>query len=200
MTKSVFAVAVTALTLSSVAGASTLYETVTIDFDDQAGGIPPVQTDGMFSPHATFSTESGHVLLIFSGAGVVGGSNPNVLTAAESTTASSYDSDIYVDFAVPVQNFSLDILSDNDSGMIANLLITHSGGTDMLDVFGNGDFSDPIPTDLTQFTDVTRLELVHITDEFGLSMDNLVFDVPVPAPAGAVMFSLAGIAAMRRRR
>ncbi|MEQ8850921.1 MAG: hypothetical protein RIB32_03980 [Phycisphaerales bacterium] len=197
MTKSFFAGAIGALVVSSVAVAGSL-QTVTIDFDDQPGGLPPVETDGMFSPHATFSTESGHVMLIFSGAGVVGGSNPNVLTAAVSATASDFDSDIYVDFTEPVQNLSLDLLSDNDSGTIATLTVLHSGGTTMLDVVGNGDFSDPMPFDLSSYTDVTRVELTNITDEFGLSMDNLVFDVPTSSGAG--LLAAAGVMAMRRRR
>jgi len=176
-------------------------ETVTIDFDDLQGGFaPPVETDGLFSQHATFSTEQDHVLLVFSGAGFVGGSNPNTLTAAESVDASTFDSDIYVDFTVAVQNLSLDILSDNQTGLIGSLVVDHAGGSDVLSVTGDGNISTPMPTDLSGYIDVTRIELIDVTDEFGLSIDNLTFDVPVPAPGVLATLGLGGLAASRRRR
>ena len=189
--------AVVAASSSLYAG---MYQTVTIDFDDLAGGFPPVQTDGLFSPHATFSTQEGHVLLVFAGAGVVGGSNPNTLTAAESVDASTFDSDIYIDFANAARNVSIDILSDNDSGVVAGLRVIHGGGIAELDIVGNGDFSDPIPTDLSAYSDVTRIELFGITDEFGLSIDNLVFETLVPTPGAVAMFGLAGWMGLSRRR
>jgi hypothetical protein len=192
---------------SAVLGAASLscagvdLQTVGIDFDDQPGGVaPPVETDGQFSPYATFSTQADHVLLIFSGAGFVGGSNPNVLTAAENISASSYDSDIYVDFNDAVQNLSLDILSDNDAGAIASLRVFHAGGETLLDVVGNANFNDAIPTDLSAYADVTRIELIDITDEFGLSIDNLVFDVPIPAPGVLGAFAGLAVCTGRRRR
>jgi MYXO-CTERM domain-containing protein len=177
------------------------FQTVTINFDDQPGGIaPPVVTDGQFSPHASFSTEAGHVMLIFSGAGFVGGSVPNVLTAAESVTAENFDSDIYVDFTVAAQNLTLDILADNDRGVVAALRVVHGGGVSMVDVIGNANLTDRIAMDLSGFADVSRVELIDITDEFGLAIDNLQFDVPVPTPGVLATIGLAGLAGLRRRR
>lgn len=176
------------------------FETVLIDFDDQPGGInPPVITDGMFSEHAVFSTSSDSVLLIFAGAGFVGGSGPNTLTAALSQQASVFDSDIYIDFTVAANNVSLNVLADNERGVVANLMVTHAGGTSTIDVIGNANISDAMPIDLAAFTDVTRIELVNITDEFGLSIDDLVFDVPVPAPGALAVLGLAGLVCGRRR-
>lgn len=189
------------LAVASAAAMGGVLETVTIDFDDLQGGFaPPVETDGLFSQHATFSTEQDHVLLVFSGAGFVGGSNPNTLTAAESVDASTFDSDIYVDFTVAVQNLSLDILSDNQTGLIGSLVVDHAGGSDVLSVTGDGNISTPMPTDLSGYIDVTRIELIDVTDEFGLSIDNLTFDVPVPAPGVLATLGLGGLAASRRRR
>jgi len=191
--------AIAAASLSANAGIA--YQTVTVDFDDQPGGFnPPAVTDGMFSPYVTFSTETDHTLLIFSGSGFTGGSDPNALTAAESVGSSSFDSDIYISFTDPAQNVSLDILSDNDSGIIGAINIFHAGGVSRLDVVGNGNFNDPISTDLSLYTDVTRVELVDVTDEFGLSIDNLVFDAPVPTPGALALFALAGLTITRRQR
>ncbi|MFG0245606.1 MAG: hypothetical protein ACF8MF_06095 [Phycisphaerales bacterium JB052] len=190
--------AIATATLAANAG---MYQTVTVDFDDQPGGFfPPEVTDGLFSPYVTFSTEADHVLLIFSGSGTVGGSNPNNLTAAESVDASSFNSDIYMDFTDAAQNLSLDILADNDTGVIAAINVFHAGGMATVDIIGNGDFSDPINTDLSSYTDVTRIELVNITDEFGLSIDNLVFDAPVPAPGALALFAAGALCTTRRSR
>ena len=185
-----------------VPAVSAQLQTVTINFDDQPGGIaPPALTDGLFSPHATFSTADDSVLLIFAGAGFVGGSAPNVLTAALSQTAADFDSDIYIDFTVAANNVSLLVVADNDVGFIGSLMVTHhAGGISQLDLFGNGDITDGIPLDLSQFRDVTRIQLVTIADEFGLAIDNLVFDVPVPAPGALAVLGVAAAAGVRRGR
>ena len=189
--------AVLASTTTALAG---LYQTVTIDFDDQPGGLPPVVTDGLFSSHATFSTTNDSVLLIFNNSSFVGGTDPNNLSAALSPNASTFNSDIYVDFTQAVQNLSLNILADNSTGVIASLTIYHVDGIASLDILGNGDFTDPIHMDLSGYFAITHIELVNITDEFGLSIDDLVFDIPVPAPAGTALLALAGCMANRRRR
>lgn len=197
MMKMISAALICAASCTAHAG---VFDTVTVDFDDQPGGIPPVETDGLFSSHVTFSTDASNILMIFSGAGFVGGSSPNTLTAAVSTAASVFDGDIYMDFTVPAQSVSLDILSDNDSGIIAQLNVMHSGGTTLMDIVGDGDFTTPIGMDLSAFSDVTRIELFGITDEFGLSIDNLVFNVPVPAPASVALLGMGSVLSLRRRR
>jgi len=192
-----FALALTALAITSM---TSLGDVVVVDFDDQAGGIPPIQTDGMFSEHVSFSTNDPNMLLIFSGAGFVGGSPPNILTAGLSPTAENFNGDIYMDFAVAANDLSIDVVSDNDSGVVAMMGIFHAGGFDELNVVGNGDFSDVMHMDLSDFEDITRLELFAITDEFGLGIDNLEFDVPVPAPSSLALLAIGGFAGARRRR
>lgn len=186
--------------LSTTALGGSDSQDVIIDFDDLLGGLPPVETDGLFSELATFSTNDNNILMIFAGAGFVGGSGPNTLAAGISTTADNYNGNIYVDFTYESNNLTLDILSDNDSGNVAMLNIHHAGGLSFMDVVGNGDFTDPIAMDLTMFTDVTRIELVGINDEFGLTMDNLSFSVPVPAPSTLALLGLGGLFASNRRR
>lgn len=182
---------------AAVAGGT---QTVTVNFDDQQGGFPPVVTDGLFSPYATFSTTQDSVLLIFNNSSFVGGTDPNNLSAATSPAGPSFDSDIYIDFNLAVQNLSFNILADNDVGLIALLNVHHGGGLEVVEVIGNGNFNDAVALDLSAYADVTRVELVNVTDEFGLSIDDLVFDYPVPAPATAALLALAGAANTRRRR
>lgn len=193
------ALSLTALAIAAPALAGVVTP-VLVDFDDQPGGLPPVMTDGSFNEHVSFSTNDPNMLLIFSGGGFVGGSPPNILTAGISPTTDTFDGDIYMDFTVAANNLSIDVVSDNDSGMVASMGIFHAGGFDELDVIGNGDFTDVMHMDLSNFQDITRLELFAITDEFGLGIDNLAFDVPVPTPSTLAMLGLGGLAAARRRR
>jgi hypothetical protein len=158
-----------------------------VDFDDQPGGIPPIITDGSFNEHVSLSTNDPNMLLILSGAGFVGGSPPNILSAGISPTTENFNGDIYMDFTVAANNVSIDVVSDNDAGMVASMGIFHSGGSDELDIIGNGDFTDVINMDLSNFQDITRFELFSITDEFGLGIDILAF-------------GMMGVAATRRRR
>ena len=188
---------IAAITTAASAGIAT--QTITIDFDDQMGGLPGVETDGLFNPHATFSTEPDHLLLIVSGSDFVGGSGPNSLTAMQEGS-SDFDSDIYIDFTQAANNVSLDILADNDRLTVAQLHVFHSMGSSFVDVMGNANFQDPIPMDLSNYTDITRIELVNITDEFGLGIDNLVFDIPVPAPSALALLTLGALTTQRRRR
>jgi hypothetical protein len=189
--------AIGACSMTAYAG---ITQDILVDFDDQAGGIPPIETDGTFSDHVTFSTSDNNILMIFEGAGFVGGSSPNILTAGISTTTDNFNADIYMDFSVAANNVSLDVVSDNDSGAVAMLGVFHSGGFTELNVVGNGNFTDAIHMDLSSYSDVTRVELFGITDEFGLGIDNLALTVPVPAPATLAILGLSGLASSRRRR
>jgi hypothetical protein len=188
------------LGMTTAAVSAGLTQDIIVDFDDQIGGIPGVVTDGMFSDHVTFSTNDFHSMVIFAGAGVVGGTNPNSLTSVDVANGSLFNGDIYMDFTVAANNVSLDILADNEAGIIAGLLVSHSGGDSMVDVIGNGDFSDSVFMDLSSFMDITRIELVDITDEFGLGIDNLNFTVPVPTPNTLALLGFGALAGTRRRR
>jgi hypothetical protein len=175
---------------------------VTIDFDDQPGGLPAVPTDGLFNPHASFSTTAGATLLIFDGAAVFGGSAPNSMSAAVDTNAGPFNSDIYVDFTVPVQGLSFKVLADNEADPIAKLRFFHGGAlSDTLDVIGNADIANPIPIDLSAYAGVTRVELYEINDAFGLAVDDFAFSVPVPEMPTPLLLGggLLALAAWRRR-
>lgn len=187
-----------AVSMTATAGIAT--QDIIVDFDDQIGGLPGAPTDGMFSEYVTFSTDPAHhSLVILSGAGFVGGSNPNALSALDSAEE-SYDGDIYMDFTSAAQNVSFDILADNDQGTIAYIAVSHADDISYFDVIGNGDISDPISFDFSDLIDVTTIEICSITDEFGLAIDNLAFSVPVPAPSALAMVGMGLLTVSRRRR
>jgi hypothetical protein len=160
----------------------------TINFDDVPGGLPPVALPANYgSPQATFSTEAGAQLLVFSGAGTVGTSAPNNLTAGFDPANFPYDADLYVDFSPPANDLTFRIAADNSTGVIAGVRVFHGGGSlATLDVVGNGNLADPILMDLTAYQNVIRLEVVNITDEFGLSYDDFLV-APIPEPTSAVL-------------
>lgn len=175
----------------------------TINFDDVPGGIPPAALPASYGlPLVRFSTEVGAQLLVFSGAGTVGTSAPNNLTAGFDPANFPYDADLYVDFTPPVNGLTFRIAADNSIGAIADVRVFHGGGfLAELDVVGNGNIADPILMDLSAYQDVIRIEVVNITDEFGLSYDDF-FVAPIPEPTSAVLalgFWLV-VARMRRRR
>ncbi len=178
----------------------------TINFDDVPGGIPPVTLPANYgSPRATFSTEAGAQLLVFSGADVVGTSAPNNLTAGFDPANFPCNADLYVDFSPPARGLRFRIAADNSLGVIAGVRVFHDGGAvALLDVVGNGNIADPILMDLAAYQDVTRVEVVNITDEFGLSYDDF-FIAPIPEPTSAALALGMGVvvataARLQRRR
>lgn len=176
---------------------------VTVNFDDQPGGIPPVETAGTFNPYVTFTTNSGSAMLIFGGAGVVGTSPPHNLTAALTPTSALFNEPITATFTNPVNDLAFLIAADNDAGDIADVIVTSASGTNTIDVTGNANIADPIPVDLTHLNDVTSVTINNITDEFGLSYDDFNFMAPeivVPEPATLSLIGAIGLLAIRRTR
>lgn len=201
----ILAIALAQVLVISPAGAGIV--DVVINFDDQTGNIPPVVNSGDFNPYATFSTTAGSQLVVFSGAGVTGTSSPNSMTATDDPTNGPYDSDFFVDFTNPVNNFSFLISSDNDPGTIATLRVftSASGGApaDTVDVVGNGNLSDAIPFDLSSHADVTRIEVINIVDKFGLSYDDLSFrteEIGVPEPSTTISLLIGACCLFAKRR
>ena len=176
---------------------------VTINFDDQPGGVPALPTTGVFNPHATFTTQAGATLRSFPA--------PTSSVARRRTCSARplmrprarIDGDIYVDFSVPVQGLTLKVLADNDAGTIANLKVFHGSAlSTTLGVAGDANLATPIAIDLSAYAGVTRIELYGIGDQFGLGIDDLAFSVPVPELPTPLFIGagLLALAALRRRR
>ncbi len=156
------------------------------------------------SPHATFSTSADAGLYYFSGADAVGSSPLNNITAAVDPNAFPFSAPLLVDFTAPVNNLSFTVSSDNDTGKIAEIRIDYDGDqVSQVDVMGNGDFSDAILMDLSTFKNISSVEVVNITDTFGLSYDDFRFFPAsvIPEPLSCSLACIAaGLLALRRQR
>ena len=154
------------------------------------------------SPYATFSTNDNAGLYYFSGGAAVGTSEPNNITAAVDPNAFPYSADLFVDFTVPVSNLSFTVASDNDAGEIAQVAVNYAHGrVAQIPVIGNADVADSILMDLTDFSDVTRIEVLNVTDTFGLSYDDFSFTpTSVPEPSSFLLATVPSLILLVRRQ
>ena len=190
------------LTLGCLAAASafaTQAGAVTIDFDD-LGNAVEVNTQ---YADVTFSSQAGSRILTT--AQDFDTSLPNFICSAQASI--NCVDDVYVDFAVGVNGLSFLAVGDNNVGDVGDVRVFAGAvllGT--VDLIMDGlPFGAPQLIDLGAFANVTRIEIVNITDDAGLGYDDFTFDAgnAVPEPATWAMmilgFGLAG-GAMRRRR
>ena len=111
---------------------------------------------------------------------------------------------MFVDFTTPVNNLSFTVSSDNDAGKIAEIRIDYDGDqVFQIGVLGNGDFTDAILMDLSTYVDISPVEIVNITDTFGLSYDDFQFFptsmVPEPTSFTLALGMATSLAQLRRR-
>jgi uncharacterized repeat protein (TIGR01451 family) len=171
-------------TSSLEASAGTL---VNINFDNVPNGT---LISNQYAP-AIFSTD--WPLYTFANSQhYYGSSAPNCLDRGPTGNAGSGFAPFYVDFTSPVNNLRFYLLAADDlrSG-IAQLRIFRYGtlvSTRPLD--GRGVFYVPILIDIggavssggMGYDNVTRIEIVNITDTQGLAVDDFSFTVPAPTP------------------
>ncbi len=138
---------------------------VTINFDDLASG--PVTNQ--YAPAATFSTTQGTVDTL-SYASYFNSSRPNIICSQGCAEP------LYVDFGTPVSELSFRAVGVTDSGVIAKVRVLRNGallGT--VDIVGIGANTTPVAVSLAKFSDVTRIEVVDITDTQGIGLDDFAF-------------------------
>ena len=182
---------------------------VVIDFDGLVGGT---NVTNQF-PEATFSAAPvGQVVRTIGFAG--DNSAPNAIC----TFGPGFNclNDIFIDFTNPVGNLTFRALADNNAGTVAMVdVFVNAVFNSSVNITGNANLNDAIIVDLTAFTDVTRIEINSVTDQFGLAYDDFMFDVvapgpgpgpapsaPVPEPASILLFGtgIVGLGGMLRRR
>jgi len=142
---------------------------VVINFDELTSDTP---VTNQYATHALFTTDS--VPATADAAVEVGQSEPNFLIAG-----SAFDTmhPLYVDFTTPVSNLRFNALAIEDTGTIATVRVL--SGTNLLgtvDVQGKGTDRTPVPVDVSAYDGVTRIEVVDITDLYGIDYDDFAFD------------------------
>ncbi|MBI1851106.1 MAG: hypothetical protein HYR85_12250 [Planctomycetes bacterium] len=145
---------------------------ISITFDD----VPRQTVITNQYPPATFSSDAGYVNITANDFDL-GTSRPNYLCTAVGTDLRCANN-TYVDFAVPVQNLRFFGGGDDGVGAVATVNVYSLGvAAGSVAVQGNGNFTDPFFVDLTSFANVTRIEIVAITDPGGVAWDDFTFDV-----------------------
>jgi hypothetical protein len=111
-------------------------------------------------------------------------SPPNLLcTAGAGGGPVNCASDTILDFPVGVSNLTFRALGNNDGGTVATINVFTGGSTGSpagtIDVTGPGQ-NMPVDVDISEFSDVTRIEITNIMDSSGIGWDDIAFDVPSP--------------------
>lgn len=131
---------------------------VHIHFDDLEGGTP---VRDQYGDVVTFDDGSGTA---YSALGLAT-SPPYYLCCSSS---------VGLDFARPVSDLTVFMTGANNSGVASIARVFTSDGTYEVELVGTGSYSDQIPIDLTEFEEVTRLEL-QSNDPFGVGWDDFRF-------------------------
>jgi hypothetical protein len=143
---------------------------VLINFDD----LPTNTTiTDQYAAHARFSSEPGVPITAEDWIND-GQSPPNYLSAG---SGNDVKHPLYVDFTKPVRNLKFVATGVTDRGTVAHVRVL--GGSQLLssvDLVGQGNDYQPVRIDLTALSDVTRIEVVDITDSYGIVYDDFSFD------------------------
>ncbi len=133
-----------------------------------------------------FSTVPGWYLLAHDqfGAGFYGSSSPNILDHGPLVYPHG-NVPLYVDFTSPVNNLRFYILAvDDNRPAIAQLNIFQNKlQTTTLNVPGFGNAFAPVSVNLASYNNITRIEVLNITDRNGIGYDDFTFTIaPPPSP------------------
>lgn len=175
-----------------------------INFDNLSNGTV---VTGQYAPIATFSSVFGEAIVTYNYSSAYGGSAPNFICTAGSFNALTQDCShsVFVDFTNPVDGLTFHALGVDNTGMVAqvNVFENYVFGTSV-GVFGLGTPFTPLAVDLSAYTNVTRIEIVNVTDFSGIGYDDFSFSVaasPTPEPSSlALLFGGIGALLLRARR
>lgn len=126
-----------------------------------------------YADRATFTSTAGIPITVENHIDI-GQSAPNYLSAG---SVSDVDHPLFVIFTHPARNLKMNALSVTDQGTVAQVRVfvgSQLAGT--VDIIGKGRTFIPVPVDLSSFVNVTRIEVVNITDSYGIVYDDFSFD------------------------
>ncbi|MGK7887633.1 MAG: PEP-CTERM sorting domain-containing protein [Crocosphaera sp.] len=174
---------------------------VTINFDSLAAGT--VVTNQF--PEATFSSNSGFEARTFALAGTLNTSVPNVLGVTDTSGSAAGTQDLFVDFTNPINNLTFNIGADNSVAPGLVNVFTNGLFNSSVNLVADGNAFTPELVDLSSFANVTRIEVVSITDGDGIVYDDFSFDVAdvaesVPEPGTVVALAMLGGSFLLRNR
>lgn len=139
---------------------------VLINFDDVSGDI----TD-QYKADAVFSTTAGLTHKTLASAEYFKSSKPNFACATSTCTGPSY-----VDFTQPVSMLSFLAVGVNNNGSIADVNVFVRGAkVATVPIVGAAMDTKPVLVDLSAYADITRIEVVNITDLSGIGYDDFKF-------------------------
>lgn len=154
---------------------------VVIDFEGFSDGDIIGTVD-----NATFSSSGGVEVYAFGGSYASSGVN----TIADA--GGGFTHDLYVDFAMGVNNLSFFSGGDDTNGLQASINVFVNGVFDsMIGLFGDGNYNTVDFHDLSAFSNVTRIEIFNVIDLAGLVYDDFSYDVAsVPEPGSLSLIGL----------
>jgi hypothetical protein len=168
----------------------------TINFDSLANEDVVTSQYGSL---ATFSSASGEEIVAYDYSSVYGGSVPNFICTASLKSGEDCAQSVFVDFTNPVDALYFNALGVDDTGTVAQVNVFESDVFDTtVDVTGVASPFTPLSVDLSAFTDVTRIEIVDVTDVGGVGYDDFRFNAATsqtPEPS-AFALAFAGIAGL----
>ncbi len=125
-------------------------------------------------PEATFSSTTGFENRAVARSSAA--SPPNALCTGPVGGAVDCMHDTDVDFRCPVASLTFRGTSISGTGTVATVNVFEDGVlTGAVSVTGNGNAGVPVRVDLTSFHDVTRIEIVAISDAGGIAWDDFKF-------------------------
>jgi len=150
------------------------YKHVTLGFDD----VPTdTHVTNQYAQYAVFSSDPGCSCDAADDADMAS-SKPNYIftyyTCDKGETAS-----IFADFAKPVRGIKFKLVGVNNDAKVAAVRLVKSDGTSVKkDVTGPADDNMTLRVDVSSESDVKRLELIEVSDDYGLGLDDLELDFP----------------------
>ena len=121
-------------------------------------------------PQLTLSSDTGRTNTTRNLASTFNTSVPNILC----TESCLYNT--YIDFTRPARDVKLMAVGVNDTGKAFAVLVHRQAQpVTRLEYTGEGQTYVPLPVDLSALGDITRVELVELTDVYGVGWDDLSF-------------------------